>query len=632
LTNSPISFTNLLPYEDFKGLYNETLSILEKLPNLAEFKKVNVLERGNWNNSDVSKYKTATLYFGKKKDGTTYVSNLDIDTLIKPLKTAVRNNVIPKLVGLSPMSEAGRSDFIVYSYEDFISNEKRILRRKTGNTDHQHKMLMQKVYTMENNKRVPLLHITEGKDGTIYTKYVYKAINAWGDSFRAQEFYTTGQQSVLDNGFDKVANEVEDDVIVDIYKGGGVTSTGAAAVTETVSDVIDSSKKINIYAGTGENAELSNFANRPFSIEVPGIGPLKFNTVEGAFQAAKIGRTNSYLKTKKLTKEQEETIKQLTTSTGAKAKSIGSSIKDLNVDEWNSISSRTMKFLIKASFEQNPDALNNLLATGNAELTHTQDKTKWGTEFPRLLMEVRQELRPTQPVSSEVKVDNSTLKDGDVVYDKLGTKFIFRGLRQADQTGAGSPRLERTDGTGEIAIPGANIELFKASITKPDSISQEEDNTPTPIQGINERLYDYGFTDLVIPSNYFEGPRPAGRLNSFKDSIKKVADNLQVLKDLNLNEFDFLSDNDKQRLDALRSKVEEFSKLNMTISSTERTVGKEKRYAQLSNEILNEFVDIIGKHVEQQLGKTIETSNPIGITKKEWDSLSQEEKNKINEC
>jgi hypothetical protein len=36
-----------------------------------------------------------------------------------------------------------------------------------------------------------------------------------------------------------------------------------------------------------------------------------------------------------------------------------------------------------------------LLATGNAKLTHTQDKGKWGTEFPRLLMEVRDELRGT---------------------------------------------------------------------------------------------------------------------------------------------------------------------------------------------------------------------------------------------
>jgi hypothetical protein len=245
LTNSPISFTNLLPYNDFKGLYQDTLSILEKLPNLAKFQELNVFERNNWNNSDVVTYKRATLYFGEDKDGTKYVSNLDIDTLIKPLKTAVKNNVIPKLVGLSPMSEAGRSDFIVYSYEDVISSEQRILRRKTGNTEHQHKMLMQKVYTIdENNKRVPLLHITE-KNGVVYTKHVYKAINAWGDSFRAQEFYTTNQQSVLDNGFDKV-NEVEDDVIVDMYNGGAVTSVPTISEKPTTNDVVNALKKDNI--------------------------------------------------------------------------------------------------------------------------------------------------------------------------------------------------------------------------------------------------------------------------------------------------------------------------------------------------------------------------------------------------
>jgi hypothetical protein len=56
-----------------------------------------------------------------------------------------------------------------------------------------------------------------------------------------------------------------------------------------------------------------------------------------------------------------------------------------------------MKTYLKSSFEQNPTALAKLLATGNATLTHTQDKTKWGKEFPKLLMEVREELRGTQP-------------------------------------------------------------------------------------------------------------------------------------------------------------------------------------------------------------------------------------------
>jgi hypothetical protein len=37
-----------------------------------------------------------------------------------------------------------------------------------------------------------------------------------------------------------------------------------------------------------------------------------------------------------------------------------------------------------------------------------------------------------------------------------------------------------------------------------------------------------------------------GRLNSFKDSIKQVSDNMQVLMDVDFNEFDFISSEDKQ--------------------------------------------------------------------------------------
>lgn len=218
LTNSPISFTNLLPYEDFKGLYNETLSILEKLPNLAQFQELDVFQRSNWNNSDVATYKRETIKKMPKKEGDGFYMFKPDTKLVDSLTSAVNNKTIPKLIGLSPMSEAGRSDFVVFTYEDAISSEQRILRRKNGNNQHQHKVLMKKVYTKdENNKIIPLTQVTES-NGVVYAKYIYKAINAWGDSFRAQEFYTTNQQSVLDNGFDKI-NEVEDDVIVKIYNG-----------------------------------------------------------------------------------------------------------------------------------------------------------------------------------------------------------------------------------------------------------------------------------------------------------------------------------------------------------------------------------------------------------------------------
>lgn len=149
---------------------------------------------------------------------------------------------------------------------------------------------------------------------------------------------------------------------------------------------------INIYAGTGENADLSNFAIRPFTIS--GDKPESsiriggnFQTVEGAFQAQKLVFSS-------MSDDEKEAVKkQLETASGSQAKSIGRKIKDLNTVFWDKASSDIMRDLLLESFSQNPEALNKLLSTGDATLTHTQDKGKWGTEFPKILMEVRELLR-----------------------------------------------------------------------------------------------------------------------------------------------------------------------------------------------------------------------------------------------
>lgn len=152
------------------------------------------------------------------------------------------------------------------------------------------------------------------------------------------------------------------------------------------------SETINMYAGTGENADLSNFAIRPFTIS--GDKPESsiriggnFQTVEGAFQAQKLVFSS-------MSDDEKEAVKkQLETASGSQAKSIGRKIKDLNTVFWDKASSDIMRDLLLESFSQNPEALNKLLSTGDATLTHTQDKGKWGTEFPKILMEVRELLR-----------------------------------------------------------------------------------------------------------------------------------------------------------------------------------------------------------------------------------------------
>lgn len=98
------------------------------------------------------------------------------------------------------------------------------------------------------------------------------------------------------------------------------------------------------------------------------------------------------------------------TTTGSQLRSLGRQIKNLNVQAWDRSSSFVMKQLLKESFEQNPQALQRLLGTGNATLTHVQDNSKWGKEFPKLLMEVREELRKKQD-SYKVKNDQDIKDD-----------------------------------------------------------------------------------------------------------------------------------------------------------------------------------------------------------------------------
>lgn len=140
---------------------------------------------------------------------------------------------------------------------------------------------------------------------------------------------------------------------------------------------------INIYAGTNENTDLSNFAHRPF--EFYGM---KYDTVEGAFQAQKLWYTN---------KEQplSNDMKKFTTATGSEARRMGRSVVNLDKAKWDKDSDRILKEAIEESFKQNSKALNKLLATGDAVITHKNAKGEEqdNGRFSRLLMEIREELR-----------------------------------------------------------------------------------------------------------------------------------------------------------------------------------------------------------------------------------------------
>lgn len=184
------------------------------------------------------------------------------------------------------------------------------------------------------------------------------------------------------------------------------------AVYQKTFNTTQTSNTVNIYAGTGENAYLSNFAIRPFTHHFNDGSVKDFQSVEQAFQYIKASEFADTRSNDGNTRPSGKSIQAeiMDTTTGSQLRSLGRQIKNLNVQAWDRSSSFVMKQLLKESFEQNPQALQILLSTGNATLTHVQDNSKWGKEFPKLLMEVREELRKKQD-SYKVKNDQDIKDD-----------------------------------------------------------------------------------------------------------------------------------------------------------------------------------------------------------------------------
>lgn len=184
------------------------------------------------------------------------------------------------------------------------------------------------------------------------------------------------------------------------------------AVYQKTFNTASTSNTVNIYAGTGENADLSNFAIRPFTHYFNDGSVKEFQSVEQAFQYIKASQFADTRSNDGNTRPSGKSIQAeiMGTTTGSQLRSLGRQIRNLNVQAWDRSSSFVMKQLLKESFEQNPQALQRLLSTGNSILTHIQDKGKWGKEFPRLLMEVRYEFKKKQD-SYKVKNDQDIKDD-----------------------------------------------------------------------------------------------------------------------------------------------------------------------------------------------------------------------------
>ena len=281
-------------------------------------------------------------------------------------------------------------------------------------------------------------------------------------------------------------------------------------VLPETSQQIDSSRIANVFFGTKENPQLSNFANRPFSAKFGKMESAKFYNVEQYFQATKMLYIRNYIEykfgkdnqeVKQLSADINNIIKQiLATNSPYVAKQFGSTRvgRDLSVEIQNAISGylsehwdkyRTQEVMyrgIKKSFEQNDGARNELM-TKYKDSIFTHDDRKgnrnntWLYKFPQLLTQVRDEFlnggQTTGGTDAQAEFDQKHLLDQSVLEDVMQTeefseraiedfnKKVDRGVSLENAIKSVEPFFTQDELT-EIAKRGQGAKVWVKSVSR----------------------------------------------------------------------------------------------------------------------------------------------------------------------
>lgn len=180
-------------------------------------------------------------------------------------------------------------------------------------------------------------------------------------------------------------------------------------------------------SNNNENADLGNFAERPFTVKGDDIDAydyekdFSFKSVEEAYQAAKANYAN--LSEEEISKWIE---KIQACNTAEEARKIGEQIPNLDTETWDKYSPSILKFLVKESFMQNPKAMQQLLNTDDSTLTG-KDKNS-----SNILIQARNELKNeinnngndtinNEGQRSDVKNNNQTMSQEEIKNNILNT-------------------------------------------------------------------------------------------------------------------------------------------------------------------------------------------------------------------
>lgn len=281
-------------------------------------------------------------------------------------------------------------------------------------------------------------------------------------------------------------------------------------------------KSVNIYAGTGENADLSNFAIRPFTVNVEtpsGEKQFTFQSVEQGFHFYKAMIANNSIVAKKILETTNGgTLKNLTNRNNLK-------LTPEQLKEWDNTSKSIMLNLMYDSFLNNPEASKKLLLTGNAVLTHKfngveQDNGRF-SEVITLVREMLQDDIESKEIENKVTVKTgvpelfeSNPELAERVYEALG--FANTKTQIAKVKTSNKIITQYSDGTFDVVVDEEAYNKAKKEYN--DNFEKRKNTIPQLIEEFKSgKRKDWGDDFLTeIIRNTFNGQFKYDKeLNSF---------------------------------------------------------------------------------------------------------------------
>lgn len=212
---SYMSFTDLLPLQDFAAMINPILDQVRDDESLEWFNTNSLFLKNNWQDKD---FVPQSPYILKSKAGKWYFPwQISSYWYQKPYEnfTKITSNPLEHPIFVSRYRQEAGAPLITIKRNNTIDYTDKQIRQYSNRGDWRHKIIVGYQPVMDGNE----IYTIYDKENPAFDKFVYKPVNLYGDGVKAQEYYEDNRPSQINNGTLHLDQELTDEQVIQSFEG-----------------------------------------------------------------------------------------------------------------------------------------------------------------------------------------------------------------------------------------------------------------------------------------------------------------------------------------------------------------------------------------------------------------------------